>query len=74
MTSLSNRNLIWPVYEAAFLRSPWFGWGTGSGKVVVPVGTLLWHLLGTNAAHDEYLRIAVEGGVFGLALLLLFAL
>jgi O-antigen ligase len=71
VTSLSNRTLIWPVYEAAFLRSPWFGWGTGAGKVVVPVGTPLWQRLGTNAAHDEYLRIAVEGGVIGLALLLL---
>jgi O-antigen ligase len=71
VTDLSNRTLIWPVYEAAFARSPWFGWGTGSGKVVVPVGTMLWHLLGTNAAHDEYLRIAVEGGGIGLGLLLL---
>ncbi len=75
VTNLSNRTLIWPVYEAAFARSPWFGWGTGSGKVLVPVGTLLWHLLGTNAAHDEYLRIAVEGGAIGLcALLFLMAL
>lgn len=71
VTSLSNRTLIWPVYEEAFRRSPWFGWGTGAGKVVVPVGTPLWQRLGTNAAHDEYLRIAVEGGVFGLGLLLL---
>ena len=71
VTDLSNRTLIWPIYEAAFWRSPWFGWGTGSGKVLVPVGTLLWHLLGTNAAHDEYLRIAVEGGGLGLGLLLL---
>jgi O-antigen ligase len=68
---LSHRTLIWPVYEAAFLRSPWFGWGTGTGKILVPVGTLLWRLLGTNAAHDEYLRIAVEGGALGLALLVL---
>ncbi|WP_419758948.1 O-antigen ligase family protein [Acidisoma sp.] len=71
VTDLSNRTLIWPIYEAAFWRSPWFGWGTGSGKVLVPVGTLLWKLLGTNAAHDEYLRIAVEGGGVGLGLLLL---
>jgi O-antigen ligase len=71
VTDLSNRTMIWPIYEAAFWRSPWFGWGTGSGKVLVPVGTLLWQLLGTNAAHDEYLRIAVEGGGLGLGLLLL---
>ena len=69
VADLSNRTLIWPVYEAAFARSPWIGWGTGSGKVLVPLGTLLWHLLGTNAAHDEYLRIAVEGGAIGLGLL-----
>jgi O-antigen ligase len=74
MMVLSNRTVIWSVYEAAFLRSPWFGWGTGAGKVIVPVGTLLWHLLGTNAAHDEYLRIAVEGGAAGLGLLILLFL
>ncbi|GAB0119239.1 O-antigen ligase family protein [Acidisoma sp. 7E03] len=74
VASLSNRTLIWPVYEAAIWRSPWLGWGTGAGKVVVPVGTPLWQLLGTNAAHDEYLRIAVEGGAIGLGLLLLLFL
>lgn len=71
MADLSHRTLIWPVYEAAFWQSPWFGWGTGAGKILVPVGTLLWRLLGTNAAHDEYLRIAVEGGALGLGLLVL---
>lgn len=75
MVDLSHRTLIWPVYEAAFLRSPWLGWGTGTGKILVPVGTLLWRLLGTNAAHDEYLRIGVEGGALGLTLfILLFVL
>jgi len=74
VADLSNRTVIWSVYEAAFIRSPWFGWGTGSGKVLVPVGTVLWRLLGTNAAHDEYLRIAVEGGAVGLGLLMLFVM
>jgi O-antigen ligase len=39
--------------------------------VLVKVGTPLFDLIGTNAAHDEYLRIAVEGGGFGLVLLIL---
>jgi O-antigen ligase len=68
---LSHRTLIWPIYEAAFAASPWVGWGLGAGKVLVPVGTLLWDLIGTNAAHDEYLRIAAEGGAVGLGLLIL---
>jgi O-antigen ligase len=70
-TDLSNRTLIWPTYEAAFHTSPWFGWGVGAGKVLLPVTSPLAALLGTNAAHDEYLRIAVEGGAVGLGLLVL---
>lgn len=64
---LSNRGLVWPVYERAIAGSPWFGWGVGAGKVIVPVGSDLGALIGTNAAHDEYLRIAAEGGFVGLA-------
>ncbi len=67
---LSNRDLVWPAFERAIAQSPWFGWGAGAGKVVVPVDSPLGALIGTNAAHDEYLRIAVEGGVVGAALLL----
>jgi hypothetical protein len=67
--SLSNRDLVWPFFERAFLSSPWVGWGVGAGKVVVPVASSLNHLIGTNAAHDEYLRIGAEGGVLGIALL-----
>jgi O-antigen ligase len=68
---LTHRTLIWTVYEAAVAHSPWVGWGLGTDKVLVPVGTVLWDLIGTNAAHDEYLRIAVDGGVLGLGLLVL---
>jgi O-antigen ligase len=67
---LSNRGLVWPVFEQAIAASPWFGWGAGAGKVVVPVGSALGAILQTNAAHNEYLRIAAEGGFAGLLLLL----
>ena len=48
--NLSNRNLIWPYFEAAIAASPWFGWGVGAGKVVVPTSHGIAALIGTNAA------------------------
>ncbi|HEX7388958.1 MAG TPA: O-antigen ligase family protein [Acidiphilium sp.] len=69
---LSNRNLIWPDFIAAIARSPVLGWGVGAGKVIVGLHSPLGRLLGTNAAHNEYLRIAAEGGIAGA--MLLFAL
>lgn len=66
---LSNRNLIWPDFEAAIARSPFLGWGVGAGKVIVPLHSRLGRFLGTNAAHNEYLRISAEGGVIGAVLL-----
>ncbi|GLR68967.1 hypothetical protein GCM10010909_36490 [Acidocella aquatica] len=68
--NLSNRNLIWPYFEQAFGSSPWFGWGAGAGKVIVPLTAAIFTLTGTNAAHNEYLRIGAEGGIIGLALLI----
>jgi O-antigen ligase len=67
---LSNRGLVWPIFEKAIAGAPWFGWGVGAGKVIVPVHSPLGLMLGTNAAHNEYLRIAAEGGVVGLLLLI----
>jgi O-antigen ligase len=69
--NLSNRNLIWPDFEAAIATSPWLGWGVGAGKQIVPTKTGIATLLGTNAAHNEYLRIGSEGGVVGVVLLVL---
>jgi O-antigen ligase len=69
--NLSNRNLIWPDFEAAIAASPWFGWGVGAGKQIVPATASLATLIGTTAAHNEYLRIGSEGGAVGLALLIL---
>jgi O-antigen ligase len=68
-SNLSNRNLVWPYFQQAFLASPWVGWGTGAGKVVIPLTASLATLIGTNAAHNEYLRMATEGGIIGLTLL-----
>jgi len=67
--NLSNRGLTWPYFQAAIHASPWVGWGLGAGKVVIPVTGPLSTLLGTNAAHNEFLRIGAEGGVIGVALL-----
>jgi O-antigen ligase len=68
---LSGRDLIWPKFEAAWDASPIVGWGIGAGKNVVDPDSLLARLLGTTAAHNEYLRMGVDGGYFGLALLIL---
>jgi O-antigen ligase len=72
--NLSGRDLIWPFFQEAWSRSPWFGWGVGAGKTVMPEGSELVKLLGTTAAHDEYLRIGVEGGWLGLGTLILLFL
>jgi O-antigen ligase len=72
--NLSGRGLLWPSFEAAAAESPWFGWGTGAGNVVVPSDGRIAKILHTWAAHNEYLRIQVEGGAIGEALLMaLFA-
>lgn len=68
-SSLSGRDVIWPFFQAAWDQSPWFGWGVGTGKMVVDPDSLTAKLLGTTAAHNEYLRIGVEGGYVGLGLL-----
>ncbi len=67
--NLSGRDLLWPEFQAAADRSPWFGWGIGAGNVVIPPDSRIARTLHTWAAHNEYLRIQVEGGQIGLALL-----
>ncbi len=70
--NLSHRDLVWPYFESAIANSPWVGWGVGAGKYVLPVTSTLSASIGTNAAHNEYLRIGAEGGFIGLALLAVF--
>ena len=73
-TNLSGRDLLWPVFEQAAETSPWFGWGIGAGNQVIPPTGHVAQMLHTWAAHNEYLRMQVEGGHVGRTLLIvLFA-
>jgi O-antigen ligase len=69
-SNLSGRSLLWPRFEQAATGSPWFGWGVGAGNAVIPSNGPLVQMLHTWAAHNEYLRMQVEGGFFGSALLI----
>ncbi len=72
--NLSGREFLWPSFENAAAQSPWFGWGVGAGNAVISPQGRIAQLLHTWAAHNEYLRIQVEGGIVGEALLVgLFA-
>jgi O-antigen ligase len=68
--NLSGRELLWPPFEQAAAASPWFGWGVGAGNAIIPQDGEVVRMIGNWAAHNEYLRIAVEGGQFGRALLI----
>jgi hypothetical protein len=68
--NLSGRQLLWPMFEAASAKAPWFGWGLGSGNLIIPRDGPIVVLLHTWAAHNEYLRIQVEGGQVGRSLLI----
>jgi O-antigen ligase len=56
-------------------QSPWFGWGVGAGNAIIGPDSKLALLIQSHAAHNEYLRMLVEGGQIGRGLLVaLFAL
>ncbi|MBV9656336.1 MAG: O-antigen ligase family protein [Acetobacteraceae bacterium] len=67
--SMSGRDLLWPLFLQAWEEQPLLGHGLGAAKVIVSPDSAVAHLTGTTAPHNEYLRIGVEGGVVGLALL-----
>ena len=69
-TNLSGRELLWPPFERAAAASPWFGWGVGAGNAIIPPDSELARLIQSWAAHNEYLRMAVEGGQLGRGLLI----
>lgn len=65
--NFSGRDIIWPYFVAAIERRPLFGFGLGAGKLIVPVDEPGIRYLGSNAAHNEYLRLSVDGGIIGCA-------
>jgi O-antigen ligase len=67
-TNLSGRELLWPPFEQAAAQSSWLGWGLGAGNFIIPPDSELARTLQTWAAHNEYLRIEVEGGQIGRVL------
>ncbi len=72
--NLSGREILWPLFERAADASPWLGWGVGAGNAIIAPGSDVAELIGSRAAHNEYLRMAVEGGEIGRALLIGFFL
>lgn len=71
---LSGRDLLWPLFEAAADQAPWFGWGPGAGNLIIDPRSQIARRLHTWAAHNEYLRLRVEGGYAGGTLLIVFLL
>lgn len=69
-THLSGRETLWAAFEEAIQGSPWVGWGIGAGNAIIPPDGPIAQLLRTWAAHNEYLRLQVEGGRLGLGLLI----
>ena len=67
---LSGREELWPLFEHAAAESPWFGWGIGASNAIIPRSSDIVRYMHTWAAHNEYLRIEVEGGQIGRALLI----
>jgi O-antigen ligase len=68
--NFSGRDLLWAHFDEAAAASPWFGWGVGAGNAIIPPDSELALAMQTYAAHNEYLRVAVEGGAFGGGLLI----
>jgi O-antigen ligase len=63
----SGRDIIWPYFIEAIEARPLFGFGLGAGKLIVDPDDPTIRLLGSSAAHNEYLRLSVDAGVVGCA-------
>lgn len=69
--NLSGRDIIWPYFLDAIQQRPLFGFGLGAGKLIVNPEDPTIKLLGSSAAHNEYLRLSVDAGIVGCAAIFL---
>jgi O-antigen ligase len=69
--NMSGRDIIWPYFLDAIQARPLFGFGLGAGKLIVNPEDPTIRLLGSNAAHNEYLRLSVDAGIIGCAAIFL---
>lgn len=60
----SGRDVIWEIYIAAIEKNPWFGRGIGAGTVLLPNTETYTKVI--TVAHNEYLRLLMDGGIVGL--------
>lgn len=69
--NFSGRDIIWPLFLDAIESRPLFGFGLGAGKLIVDPEDPRIRYLGSNAAHNEYLRLSVDAGIVGCAAIFL---
>jgi len=69
--NFSGRDIISPYFIDAIEQRPLFGFGLGAGKLIVDPEDPTIKLLGSSAAHNEYLRLAVDAGIVGCAAIFL---
>jgi O-antigen ligase len=67
--TFSGRDIIWPYFIDAIEQRPLFGFGLGAGKLIVDPEDPQIRLINSNAAHNEYLRLSVDAGIIGCALI-----
>lgn len=71
LTTLTGRTDIWMASIDAFFKRPFFGYGFGSTKILLPeIYRTYWGFTVTQA-HNLYIQTAVTLGVFGLVLVLI---
>jgi O-antigen ligase len=67
--NLSGRDVIWPIFMDAIESRPLFGYGLGAGARIIDPDDPSVRLIQSNAAHNEYLRLSVDAGIVGCALI-----